>query len=43
MALRVEKAVGVDMETLLRMQAWHDHAPPRRRDRHKAVSMPYHA
>jgi addiction module HigA family antidote len=24
MALRLEKAFGVDMETLLRMQAWHD-------------------
>ena len=24
MALRVEKAFGVDMEMLLRMQAWHD-------------------
>lgn len=24
MALRVEKAFGLDMETMLRMQAWHD-------------------
>jgi addiction module HigA family antidote len=24
MALRLEKAFGLDMETLLRMQAWHD-------------------
>lgn len=24
MALRIEKAFGVDMDTLLRMQAWHD-------------------
>jgi antitoxin HigA-1 len=24
MAMRVEKAFGVSMETLLRMQAWHD-------------------
>ena len=24
MALRVEKAFGVDMETMLRMQAWYD-------------------
>ena len=24
MALRVEKAFGVNMDTLLRMQAWHD-------------------
>ena len=31
MALRVEKAFGVDMETLLRMQAWHDAFDMRRR------------
>jgi antitoxin HigA-1 len=24
MALRIEKAFGVSMETMLRMQAWHD-------------------
>jgi len=24
MALRIEKAFGLDMETMLRMQAWHD-------------------
>jgi addiction module HigA family antidote len=24
MALRIEKAFGVEMDTLLRMQAWHD-------------------
>ena len=24
MALRIEKAFGVDMDTLLRMQAWYD-------------------
>ena len=24
MALRIEKAFGVDMDMLLRMQAWHD-------------------
>ena len=24
MALRIEKAFGVSMDTLLRMQAWHD-------------------
>lgn len=24
MALRVEKAFGLDMDTMLRMQAWHD-------------------
>jgi plasmid maintenance system antidote protein VapI len=30
-ALRIEKAFGVSMDTLLRMQAWHDsdHNPPR--------------
>jgi addiction module HigA family antidote len=31
MALRIEKAFGVDMELLLRMQAWHDAAAMRRR------------
>jgi addiction module HigA family antidote len=31
MALRVEKAFGVDMEMLLRMQAWHDASEMRRR------------
>ena len=31
MALRIEKAFGVDMETLLRMQAWHDAHAMRRR------------
>ncbi len=31
MALRLEKAFGVDMETLLRMQAWHDATAMRRR------------
>jgi addiction module HigA family antidote len=31
MALRVEKAFGVDMETLLRLQAWHDADTMRRR------------
>lgn len=31
MALRIEKAFGVDMETLLRMQAWHDTHTMRRR------------
>ncbi len=31
MALRVEKAFGVDMETLLRMQAWYDTHAMRRR------------
>lgn len=31
MALRVEKAFGVDMEMLLRMQAWHDAEAMRRR------------
>lgn len=33
MALRVEKAFGIDMEMLLRMQAWHDaHAMRERAD-----------
>jgi addiction module HigA family antidote len=31
MALRIEKAFGVDMETLLRIQAWHDAHAMRRR------------
>jgi addiction module HigA family antidote len=31
MALRIEKAFGVDMEMLLRMQAWHDATAMRRR------------
>ena len=31
MALRVEKAFGVDMEMLLRMQVWHDTNAMRRR------------
>jgi len=31
MALRIEKAFDVDMETLLRMQAWHDATLMRRR------------
>jgi antitoxin HigA-1 len=31
MALRIEKAFGVDMEMLLRMQAWHDAHAMRRR------------
>lgn len=32
MALRIEKAFGVNMETLLRMQAWHDTVRMRDRD-----------
>jgi antitoxin HigA-1 len=31
MALRIEKAFGMDMETLLRMQTWHDAHAIRRR------------
>jgi len=31
MALRIEKASGVAMETLLRMQAWHDSRAMHRR------------
>jgi antitoxin HigA-1 len=30
MALRIEKAFGVDMEMLLKMQAWHDTTAMRR-------------
>jgi antitoxin HigA-1 len=32
MALRIEKAFGVDMEMLLRMQAWHDTHVMRQRE-----------
>ena len=39
MALRVEKAFGLSMDIMLRMQAWYDaHAQARRRDRGRAVS-----
>ena len=31
MALRIEKAFGVDMDTMLRMQAWYDSAQMRGR------------
>jgi len=31
MALRIEKAFGVNMDTLLRMQAWHDSYTMRQR------------
>ena len=31
MALRLEKAFGLDMDTLLRMQAWHDASVMRKR------------
>ena len=31
MALRIEKAFGVDMEMLLRLQVWHDASAMRRR------------
>ena len=31
MALRIEKAFGVSMDTLLRMQAWHDSHTMRQR------------
>jgi len=33
MAFRIEKAFQVDMETLLRMQAWHDTKHMRRRSK----------
>lgn len=31
MALRIEKAFGLDMDSMLRMQAWHDSATMRER------------
>ena len=37
MALRVEKAFGVSMDLLLRMQAWHDAARMRARESKIAV------
>ena len=40
MALRIEKAFGVDMEMLLRMQAWHDTHTMRQRAGEIAVK-PY--
>ena len=40
MALRVEKAFGVSMDMLLRMQAWHDASQMRARGREIAVE-PY--
>lgn len=40
MALRIEKAFGVDMEMLLRMQAWHDTHVMRQREGEIAVK-PY--
>ena len=40
MALRVEKAFGVSMDMLLRMQAWHDASQMRAREREIAVE-PY--
>src|SRR6201997_4776350 len=40
MALRIEKAFGVKMETLLNMQAWHDAHAMRQREGEIAVK-PY--
>jgi addiction module HigA family antidote len=40
MALRIEKAFGVKMETLLNMQAWHDAYAMRQRGGEVAVQ-PY--
>ena len=40
MALRIEKAFGVSMDLLLRMQAWHDASRMRARSREVAVE-PY--
>jgi antitoxin HigA-1 len=42
MALRIEKAFGVKMETLLHMRAWHDARSMRQRDGEIAVK-PYRA
>jgi addiction module HigA family antidote len=41
MALRIEKAFGVEMETLLNMQAWHDAHAMRQREGEIAVKKPY--
>jgi len=41
MALRVEKAFGLNMETMLRMQAWHD-AKAMRGRAGKVKVKPYH-
>ena len=41
MALRIEKAFGVNMDMLLRMQAWHDASEMRRRAGEIDVK-PYH-
>lgn len=38
MALRIEKAFGVSMDTLLRMQAWHDSYVMRQREGEIKVS-----
>lgn len=37
MALRIEKAFGIDMDLLLRMQAWHDAARMRAREQEISV------
>ena len=37
MALRIEKALGIDMDLLLRMQAWHDAARMRAREHEISV------
>jgi addiction module HigA family antidote len=48
MALRIEKAFGVSMDTLLRMQAWHDSYVMRQREgeisvrRYEPVKLPNH-
>jgi addiction module HigA family antidote len=42
MAFRIEKAFQVDMETLLRMQVWHDATKLRRRSKEIRVTR-YHA
>jgi plasmid maintenance system antidote protein VapI len=42
MALRIEKAFGVDMEMLLRIQTWHD-AKAMRQRASEIVVKPYRA
>ena len=43
MALRIEKAFGMDMETMLRMQAWYDATAMRRRAEEIDVKRYHHA
>ena len=43
MALRIEKAFGVSMDTLLRLQAWHDSQAMRQREDEIKVRRYHHA